>query len=470
MAPEKKRNYRETVLAVCFWLLLWQAASAAIGQELFLVSPGKVLVTLAGLALQADFWRTVLFSAVRIIGGFLLALGCGTALAALAAAVPFVRVLLRPLMVTVRSVPVASFIILALLWLKNAGNLAVFISFLMVLPLVYQNTLTGLCSVDAQLLEMAAVFRFSPLRRARYLYGPAALPYFRTACEVGLGLCWKSGVAAEVIGITAGSIGGRLYDAKLLFSTADLLAWTVVIVLLSLGFEKLFLWALGRATAAMLRAVPPAPVPDGAAADIRLQGVSKRYGEHAVLENLDALFPAGRVLCLMAPSGWGKTTLLQIGLGLVKPDAGAVTPGGLRLAAAFQEDRLLEALSARDNVRLVTRRPVAALDAAFAAVGLSPEEQARPVARLSGGQRRRVAVVRAMLADGAAAVLLDEPFKGLDAAARRRTAAFVRETAGVRAVVAVTHEAWDAPLLGAAVLAPANGQKNLDKPGENGIN
>lgn len=465
MAPEiKKRKGYETALAVCFWLLLWQAASAAIGQELFLVSPVKVLATLAGLALQGEFWLTVLFSAGRIIGGFLLALCCGTALAALAAAVPFVRVLLRPLMVTVRSVPVASFIILALLWLKNAGNLAVFISFLMVLPLVYQNTLAGLCSVDPKLLEMAAVFRFSPMRRARYLYVPAALPYFRAACEVGLGLCWKSGVAAEVIGITAGSIGERLYDAKLLFSTADLLAWTMVIVLLSLGFEKLFLRALGKAAAVLLKAGPPPPADPAPPADIRLAGVGKQYGGRTVLEAVDAVFPAGRTVCLMAPSGWGKTTLLQIVLGLVTPDTGGVTPAGLHLSAAFQEDRLLEALSARENVRLVTRRAQAELGAAFAAVGLSVEEQTRPVAQLSGGQRRRVAVVRAMLADGAAAVLLDEPFKGLDEAARRRTADFVREKAGARAVVAVAHDAGDAPLLGAAVLAPEPGKKTLTNP------
>lgn len=467
MAPEKNhKKTLETVLAVCFWLLLWQAASAAIGQELFLVSPGKVLATLAGLALQKSFWLTVLFSAGRIIGGFLLALACGTALAALAAAVPFVRVLLRPLMLTVRSVPVASFIILALLWLKNAGNLAVFISFLMVLPLVYQNTLTGLCGVDAKLLEMARVFRFSPGRRARYLYAPAALPYFRTACEVGLGLCWKSGVAAEVIGITAGSIGEKLYDAKLLFSTADLLAWTVVIVLLSLGFEKLFLRALQAVCALVLRAAPPAPAPQPPVRDVRLAGIVKGYGGAPVLDGVDAVFPAGRAVCLMAPSGWGKTTLLHIALGLVAPDAGAVTPPGVRFATAFQEDRLLEAFSAWDNVRLTTRKEDAALAAAFAAVGLSPEDAARRPAQLSGGQRQRAAVVRAMLADGAGAVLLDEPFQGLDGAARRQTAAFVRAAAAGRPLAVVTHDAGDAALLDACVLTPQAGKKTLTNPGK----
>ena len=176
----------------------------------------------------------------------------GLALAALAAALRWVEVLLRPLMLTIKSIPVASFIILALMWLRSAGNLAVFISFLMVLPVVYTNTLAGIRETDARLLEMAAVFRVPPAKRVRYLYVPAALPYFRSACTVGLGLCWKSGVAAEVIGITSGSIGEALYNAKILFSTAELLAWTVVIVLLSLAFERLFLWGLARVESVLL--------------------------------------------------------------------------------------------------------------------------------------------------------------------------------------------------------------------------
>ena len=178
--------------------------------------------------------------------------GSSATLAALAAALRWVEVLLRPLMLTIKSIPVASFIILALMWLRSAGNLAVFISFLMVLPVVYTNTLAGIRETDARLLEMAAVFRVPPAKRVRYLYVPAALPYFRSACTVGLGLCWKSGVAAEVIGITSGSIGEALYNAKILFSTAELLAWTVVIVLLSLAFERLFLWGLARVESVLL--------------------------------------------------------------------------------------------------------------------------------------------------------------------------------------------------------------------------
>ena len=228
MARNKRKNRIANTLAVCFWLCAWQAASVCIGQKLILVSPLEVCGALLALLPTADFWQTAAFSAGRIIGGFLLALALGLALAALAAALRWVEVLLRPLMLTIKSIPVASFIILALMWLRSAGNLAVFISFLMVLPVVYTNTLAGIRETDAR------------------------LPYFRSACTVGLGLCWKSGVAAEVIGITSGSIGEALYNAKILFSTAELLAWTVVIVLLSLAFERLFLWGLARVESVLL--------------------------------------------------------------------------------------------------------------------------------------------------------------------------------------------------------------------------
>ena len=450
---ERKKKIIVNGLAVCFWLLLWQAASVCIGSDLLLVSPVKVLVTLAGLITTGDFWATVLFSTVRILSGFVLAVLVGVVLAVLAAGSGVVRALLRPLMVTVKSIPVASFIILALLWLRNTGNLAVFISFLMVLPIVYTNTLTGIRQADAQLLELARLYRVPWGRAMRYIRLPAVLPPFRAACAVGLGLCWKSGVAAEVIGITSGSIGEKLYDAKLLFSTAELLAWTVVIVLLSLCFEKLFLRALDWAGRQALRVTAPRPTEPGTAGPVRMEQVSKGFGDAPVLQDLSLEFPAGEMVCVMGPSGQGKTTLLRVVAGLLKPDRGTVSAGDTRFSAAFQEERLLEYADAVDNVRFVCGLPEQKIRDALYSLGLEKDACGRPVAELSGGQRRRVALARAMLADGAGAVLLDEPFKGLDEEAHRCAARFVQERRQGRTVLVVTHDAQDAQLLQAPVLS-----------------
>ena len=203
------KNKREKILAILFWLVLWQLASFWIGQELLLVPPGRVAWTLLQLVREADFWATVSYSLLRIVGGFLLAIVAGIVLAVFSAASSLARALLSPFFGVVKSVPVASFIILVLIW-AGSGSLSVVISFLMVLPFIYTNVLDGILHTDPKLLEMAGVFRISMIRRARAIYMPQTMPYFRAACKVGLGMCWKSGIAAEVIGLPTGSIGERL--------------------------------------------------------------------------------------------------------------------------------------------------------------------------------------------------------------------------------------------------------------------
>ncbi len=237
--------------AVIFWLAVWQCAAMAIGQEVFLVSPVQALRTLLGLLPRADFWQRVGFSSGRILLGFGLGVVVSAVLAAAAESIPAADILLAPVMQLVKATPVASFIILALVWVRGS-SLSVLISFLMVLPVLYGAVRTGIQSVDVQLREMAQVFRLPLGRRLRAVWLPAVLPAFRQGCSVALGICWKSGVAAEVIGLPNGSIGDALYRAKITLSTGELFAWTFVIILLSAGFEKLFLALLGRAEKALL--------------------------------------------------------------------------------------------------------------------------------------------------------------------------------------------------------------------------
>ena len=179
-------------------------------------------------------------SALHIFGGFLLSCVLAVLFAALSARFRAAREMLSPLVAAVKAVPVVSFIILALVWL-DGRDLSLFISALMVFPPVYLNVLAGIDSADRQLLEMAAVFRVPFRRQLRGIWLPQVLPYFRAACSLALGLCWKAGAAAEVIGLPGGTIGERLYTAKVYFQTPDLFAWTAVIVAVSVVFEKVFL-------------------------------------------------------------------------------------------------------------------------------------------------------------------------------------------------------------------------------------
>ncbi len=236
----KGKTRATAIVAVAFWLAVWQVASALVNERVLLVGPLAVLTRLAGLAGQGEFWYSILNTLKRIALGFLLSVLTGIILAILAYRNRGVKALLSPLVKTIKTIPVASFIILLLIWIPSR-NLAIATSFLMCFPLVYANVLEGLESTDRQLLEMADLFRIPQRKRIASIYLSQVMPFFHSACSLGLGLAWKSGIAAEVIGLPDHTIGDHLYQAKTYLDTADLFAWTLTIALISVLCEHLVL-------------------------------------------------------------------------------------------------------------------------------------------------------------------------------------------------------------------------------------
>ncbi len=231
------------LLAVIFALCLWQLAAMTIDSKILLVSPVEVAVRLTTIWQTEGFWTSIWFSFYHIAGGFFLALFLGIALAALAGRFRRIETLLWPFLVTIRTVPVASFVVICLIWL-SAENLSVFISFLIVLPVVYGNVLEGIKNEDKLMLEVGTVFKMPLLRRLLYIHLPQLKPFIMSACATALGMAWKAGVAAEIIGTPDGSIGKQLFYSKIYLDTDDLLCWTVIIVIVSVLFEKLFMLGL----------------------------------------------------------------------------------------------------------------------------------------------------------------------------------------------------------------------------------
>ncbi len=226
-------------LSVLLALAVWQIAAAAVGSDMLLASPVRVLARLASLFREPGFFSSVLFSFLRITAGFLLAFFMGIVLGFAAGKSGAIETILWPWVVTGKTVPIASFIILCLIWMDHSG-LTVLISFLIAFPVIYTNVLQGLRSTDEKKKELAALYRVPWTRRLLYIDLPAIKPYLLSASSVAVGMAWKAGVAAEVIGMVDGSIGDMLYQAKVYFQNADLLAWTVVIILVSVLSEKLF--------------------------------------------------------------------------------------------------------------------------------------------------------------------------------------------------------------------------------------
>ncbi|MBR4236027.1 MAG: ABC transporter permease subunit [Clostridia bacterium] len=228
--------------AVLVWLLIWQIAAQSFeARELsfLLPSPVSVAKRFFELVLTSDFRARAVFSSLRVMLGMLLGAATGVLLGMAAYFVSAIKTLLQPPVAVIRATPVASFIIIALVWLSDAA-LGVFIAFLICFPVFYSNTLAGLGAADRQLLEMAHTFRLPFFKRLRVIYMPSLLPHVSSALESAVGLAWKSGTAAEVIAIPKGSIGAQLYRAKVDLATVNLLAWTLAIVMLSAAFAYVF--------------------------------------------------------------------------------------------------------------------------------------------------------------------------------------------------------------------------------------
>ncbi|MBQ2676642.1 MAG: ABC transporter permease subunit [Clostridia bacterium] len=233
------------ILVAVFWVAVWQILYLAVDKEILLVSPITVLTRLCVLVKLPSFWKTVVFTLIRILIGFSLGVIVGGLLGTVTAKVKFLHTLFRPLITIIKATPVASFIILLLVWTKDS-TIPVIISFLMVLPIIWSNVFNAIGQVDNKLLQMADVFELSLAKRFKYIYFPSVMPYFMSASVTALGLSWKAGIAAEVLCQPDNSIGGMLQDAKIYLETPDLFAWTITVIIISMILEWLLIFFVNK--------------------------------------------------------------------------------------------------------------------------------------------------------------------------------------------------------------------------------
>lgn len=299
-------------MILLFWLGVWQITAVCVDNFLLVVTPLQALRAIIVLAGQVEFWRSALGSLWRIAAGFLLGAVLGLLLAAVSYRYRLAEEILRPFMVFCKAVPVAVFAVLLLIW-WGASPLAVAVCFLVVFPNIYLNTLEGLKSADAELIEMAEVFRLPFATRFFYIYRPALKPFLLSAFQLSLGMSWKSGVAAEVIGTPLHSIGGALYLAKIYLDTADLFAWTAVIIVLSVLFEKIVFGCVEyffRWEPACKRPAMPQKNVSRERRTLCVADFGKCYHDRWIFRHVEQEFHGGEPYFLDTPSGSGKTTFL----------------------------------------------------------------------------------------------------------------------------------------------------------------
>ena len=427
-----------------FWLAAWMLVAALVAQPLILPGPGAVVMALLHLVCDGGTWAILAGSGARILGGLALAAVCGGVLAGVSARSRAFARLVAPALSFVKATPVACVVVLLLIWLGSA-RVSIAAVFLMALPGVYFSLTEGLAQVNKPLEQM---FRLHGVRGWRLVCAHTwceVLPFVLSCARAVIGMSWKAGVAAELIGMAAGTVGERIYQAKLLIETADLLAWTVLVVAASWACERALVWLLQASGPVAWRAAVRAhgngarrragAAGDGAAAELAL-AVGDRAPWAPVLDGLVLNVPAGGRICVMGASGVGKSTLLALAAGECAP-----------CSMVFQDVRLVESASALDNVLVCADARVDASSAAALLRLLVPRIDVHAcVAELSGGQRRRVEIARALLCPGGA-VILDEPFTGLDAAAREATAEVVLDLLDGRTLLLATHDAADVQAL-----------------------
>lgn len=228
-----------------FWTGVWQGVFMLVGKEILVVSPAQVAGKMLELVRESYFWQSIGMTFLRISTGYISGVLLGTLCAVLTVAVPFLKTLLYPLISLVKATPVASFIILALVWIKKDG-VPVFITFLIVFPIIWANVSEAVVNTDKGLLEMAKAFSLGRLSIVKNIYLHSVLPYFAAGCTTAIGLAWKAGVAAEVIAMPRSSVGYNLYRSKINIETADLFAWTIVVIVLSVILERFIVFLLGK--------------------------------------------------------------------------------------------------------------------------------------------------------------------------------------------------------------------------------
>lgn len=425
-----------------FWVLVWQIVYILVGKDIIIPSPFDTAKRIWKFIFTVDFWRITGSSVLRILAGYLCGVLCGVLLAVLTSFSRFAYALLKPVINIARATPVASLTVIIVVWVTNQ-QVPLFIVGLMVFPIIWGNTFEGIKNTDKKLLEMSKSFSVSPMSAFLHIYVPSVYPCFIAGASASLGLAWKSGIAAEILGSTQGSVGQQLNDAKVYLDSAGKFAWTVVVIVLSIIFERLIISLLRKTSLHIpVKAKQPCESRNCAMKGtgfIYAENISKSFGEKAVLHNVTAKIRPCDFTAVRGVSGAGKTTFLMILSGLMKPDKGKVSMTG-GVSFLFQEDRLLPWLTVRENILFVNS--CADTEKLLEMMELDGTDDMYPD-ELSGGMKRRLAIARTLAGKGDV-VFLDEPFTGLDEELRKDVANRVFSHLKGRAVAFITHDSEEA--------------------------
>lgn len=455
------KNIIKKLVIATIWLIIWQIVAICVNNSIFFASPVAVCKSLVSLMHTKNYYFSIFNSLVRILAGFTASFIIGFIFAFLAYEIEIIKDFIYPLILLLRSVPVAAVVVIISM-VAGSDMLSFYVTFMVSFPLVYQNIIEGLTKQDKKMLELAKVYRLNFLSRFINIYLPNVYSHISGAIKTGLGMSFKSGVAAEIIVMTKDSIGLGIYNSKIYLDTKEVLAWTLSVVIISYFTEKiiLLLFAFFNANKNNHTIIDEVKnistleansctVPlikefkdkyfkqlksEGAVAS--LNGVSKAFDDKEILTNINLEIASGKSYCICADSGKGKTTLIKIIAGLENADGLIIKPDNISMV--FQENRLFENKTVMHNLRAFNNKIVSEdIEKLLLAAGLDGVMD-KTISELSGGMKRRVSIIAALI-NKSDMLIFDEAFSGLDMANANLMNYMIKELAFGRTLIFTSH-------------------------------
>jgi ABC-type nitrate/sulfonate/bicarbonate transport system permease component/ABC-type nitrate/sulfonate/bicarbonate transport system ATPase subunit len=411
-----------SVYSIVLILILWQISAQFVNSHALFPSVTDVILTLTGMMKQCSFYQDIASTLLRGMLGFIIAFLLAFILASVSIHRSFWKSFIQPVIITIRSVPVISIVLIALLWF-SPPSLPVFIALLTMFPILYQNILSGLEQTDIKLIEMAKVFHKNTWQRFFLIYLPGARKLILDGMATALGFGWRAIIIGEALANPVHAIGTGMKKAQAYIQMDELIAWTVIAVLISFAFDYL-LRKLNKfnikSGLTIQEKIKIKSVKNTDYLQIGISGLNKKFNNISLIENLNIQLEQAGIYWLNSASGTGKTTLMKIIAGLTKKDQGEITmQSNLKIAFVFQENRLIPWLTVRRNIAFslqsypfISKEDERELERLMQMAGISAVAEQYPP-NLSGGEARRVELLRALISK-ADVLLLDEPTTGLD--------------------------------------------------------
>lgn len=449
----KANGYAGYALSVLFWIAIWLLIARLVGNELLLAGPLETLSAFGQSLCDPTFWDAVGYTASRIVITAFVSAIAGMLVGYIAYRIPVIQAICAPVLQIMKSAPIACIVVIILVAWGGQGafiTIIVFVSF----PPFYVAMQQALAERPYDTERVLRLLGASNLQIFYACTWPSSLPFFTAASKTAIAMSWRAGITAEILSLPLGSIGAQVYVSKLTLDSAELLVWTLVVMILSWVNEQIILWLLkqSKRIQGLAFKAPSAPLPPHAPShSLELNSVSKQFGENTVLDRFTLQVLPGERVCLMAPTGTGKSTALKLLTRAYDPDSGNVVSPE-RIGVVSQEPTLPANMTAFQNVALTARGGLTNEAIAQALDGLLPNgANNRLASELSGGMGRLTEIARAMLSEGTA-IILDEPFAGLDGDSRKKACEFILENLHGRALIVATHEKDDAALLNAEIV------------------